>query len=200
MVGAGECLVNPGFGEDQLAHAVVLETHHGVGVLLDGAQRLLRLLRTPPALEGKRQRRADQDQRVVLPRRFDDHRSSSRTGAAAQARAHDHQRHAVDHQADLLHGFLGGRVTQFRVSTRAQAACHVPAQLNFLGGDRAGQGLHVGVTGHEIHVDRAFHDQAVERVRAGPAHAYNLDPEVRVGRASADGSGSVQFVHGIRRW
>ncbi len=94
VVRAGKCLVDPGFGQDQFAHPVVLEAHHRVGVLLDGAQRLLRLLRAPPALEGKRQRRAHEHQRILLARRFDDHRRRARAGAAAQPGADDDQRHA----------------------------------------------------------------------------------------------------------
>ena len=83
--------MNACFRQDQLAHAVVLEAHHRVGVLLNRAEGFLRLLPTPPAFERERQRGAHQHEGVLFPRHLDDHRRGPGTRPAAEADAHDHQ-------------------------------------------------------------------------------------------------------------
>ena len=55
----------------------------------------------------------------------------------------------------------------FRVAARAEPARDLAAHLDFLHGDRPRQRLHVRVAGHEVHVDRTFEHQAVQRVRPG---------------------------------
>ena len=157
----------------------------------------------PSALEGKRQRRAHEHERVLFARRFDDQRRRARTGAAAQARADDHQRHAGQRRADFVDGLLRRGETQFRVAARAEAARDVAAQLDFLRGHRARQRLHVRVAGHQVHVDRTFEHEPVQRVGPGSADADDLDAEIRVGgvRACDVRWLVISFmVRRLRRW
>ena len=96
MVRGGESLVDALFGEDQLAHPVVVEGDERVGEHGKFVERGFRLLAAAFTLEGKGHRGENHDERALFAGDPGDDGSRARAGAAAKAGAQKHNAAALD--------------------------------------------------------------------------------------------------------
>ena len=123
--------MNSRFRRDHVAHSIVLEANHCIGDLVEPGERFLRLGLAPFALKCEWQSREGYHKRAGFTGQVRD-----------RARRPNRCRHPGPHKQksfvhpsalrEFLRPILQPLVTELRVATRAQTACHSAAQLHLV--------------------------------------------------------------------
>ena len=104
-----------------------------------------------------------------------DQRSRTGTGPAAEARTDKNQARIDQRLADFIGRFHRRLVTKLRIAARTEAARDRTAKLHFARRHRTGERLDIGIDGNEIALFYSVEHDAIKRVRAGAADAYDFD-------------------------
>jgi hypothetical protein len=138
VVCGGEGFVDALFGEDELAHAVVVEGDECVGEDGEFVEGGFGLFAAAAAFEGEGHGGEDDDEGSFFAGEAGDDGSGSGAGATAEAGAEEDDAAAFEGGADFVFGFEDGLVAEFGITTGAEAFGEVSAELDFFVGDAGG--------------------------------------------------------------
>jgi hypothetical protein len=175
VVCSGEGFVDALFGEDELAHAVVVEGDECVGEDGEFVEGGFGLFAAAAAFEGEGHGGEDDDEGSFFAGEAGDDGSGSGAGATAEAGAEEDDAAAFEGGADFVFGFEDGLVAEFGIATGAEALGEVAAELDFFVGDAGGEGADVGVEGEEFGTFHAVECDAFEHVGTGSTEADDFD-------------------------
>ncbi len=149
-VGSYEGFVDALFGEDEFAHAVIVEGDESVGEdgeLVEGG---FGLFLAAAALEEEGHGGENDDEGAFLAGDAGDDGGRAGAGSTAEAGAEEDDALAFEGLADLFFGFEDGLLAEFRVAAGAEAFGEVGSELDFIFGEGRAEGADVCVEGEEF--------------------------------------------------
>jgi hypothetical protein len=149
---------------------------HGVHVLPELGDAVLRLLHPPAALEQEGLGDDPDGEGPGLAGHLRHYRRSAGAGAAAHPAGDEHHVRPLDRGGHLVPVFLDGLSPDLRARAGAEPAGQLPADLNLHIRLGHREGLGVGVHRDELDAAELILDHPVDGVAAAPADADDLHP------------------------
>ena len=130
LVSSRKSLSHTVFGNDELAHSIIVERYNGVGVFTDNLKSFASLLGSTRPLKRERRCCKDNEEDALFPRDPTNFRSSTRAGATAKANAEKNDSLFANRCPNFIDSFERGLLTERRVTTGTHPFQKGGSQLN----------------------------------------------------------------------
>ena len=179
--------------EHQVAHAVVVKGHQRIGKHRQLVERGVRLFAAAAAFKAEGHGGEDHHEGSFLAGDAADDRRRAGAGATAETDAEEDDLASLERGADFAFGLEHRLLAELRITAGAEALGQVPAELDAVSGDRAGERADVGVDRQHFRAVHAVEDHTVEHVGARTAEADDFHGGGRDGVLCV----AREFDHGI---